>query len=153
VFAPHAKLRGKVGDRAGQAVLRWDEPARSAPLAQRVRQALGFSVAMQLPQPESAAPASPGASQWVRLSPPHLRGRPAAAPALRLVAFIIEHSVIVRNLGHLGESSDMPRAAPIRDPPDVGAWRQTLLAEIDVLALDPIPQLMPHYEEQRQDLG
>jgi hypothetical protein len=36
-------------------------------LAQRVRQALGLSVAMALPQPESAAPASPGASQWVRL--------------------------------------------------------------------------------------
>ncbi len=80
VFALHATLRGAVTERAGQAVLRWDEPAPSGPLAQRVRQAPGFSVAMQLLQPESAAPASPGASQWVRLIARLYEGGPLQCP-------------------------------------------------------------------------
>ncbi|HUG99572.1 MAG TPA: hypothetical protein VMQ83_10400 [Gammaproteobacteria bacterium] len=72
---------------------------------------------------------------------------------MRLIAFILERAVIVSILDHLGEPSEPPRAAPIRDPPEVAAWRRMQMAESDVLVLDPAPQLMPDYENQRQDMG
>jgi len=72
---------------------------------------------------------------------------------MRLIASIVERAVIVRILDHLGEPSEPARAGPIRDPPEMAqAWAEAG-AEFDALAIELISDVMPDYENQRQDLG
>ncbi len=53
---------------------------------------------------------------------------------------------------NLGESSEPPRAGPIRDPPEAArAWAEAA-GDIDAFALEPNTQHMPDYENQRQDV-
>ena len=70
---------------------------------------------------------------------------------MRLVAFIIERATIVRTLSHLGEATDPPRLAAIRDPPE--AARAAFAPEFGLQAFDVPADVMPDDEDQRQDLG
>lgn len=69
---------------------------------------------------------------------------------MRLVAFIIERATIVRILSHLGEATDPPRLAAIRDPPE--AARAAFAPEFEQ-AFDVPADVMLDDEDQRQDVA
>jgi hypothetical protein len=75
--------------------------------------------------------------------------------AMRLIAFIIESTVIVRLLDHLGEPSRALRRAPIRGPPSAddywGDWGAIVACDND--SPDSARHVMPDYESQRQDVS
>ncbi len=72
-------------------------------------------------------------------------------PALRRVAFIIERATIVRILSHLGEATDPPRLAAIRDRPE--AARAAFVPEFELQAFDVPADEMPDDQDQRQDVA
>ncbi len=60
----------------------------------------------------------------------------------------------MRILDHLGESSRAPGMAPIRGPPGGGeAWDGHDVNAYRSLALDPPADVVPDYEDQRQDVS
>jgi len=71
VFAPHAKLRAAVAQRAGQTVTRWGDPPAREDLAERMREGLSLKTLLPPALPESTEPPQAGP----------IRDPPAAAPA------------------------------------------------------------------------
>ncbi|MDQ3524007.1 MAG: hypothetical protein M3451_03005 [Chloroflexota bacterium] len=71
--------------------------------------------------------------------------------AMRLVAFIIERATIVQILSHLGEATDPPRLAAIRDRPE--AARAAFAPVFELQALDVPADVMLDDEDQRQDVA
>ncbi len=61
---------------------------------------------------------------------------------------VIERATIVRILSHLGEATDAPRLAAIRDPPE--AARAAFAPEFELQAFDVRAAVMPDYEDERQ---
>ena len=77
-----------------------------------------------------------------------------SAASAAQIAFIVERAAIVRLLDHLGEPSRMPRRAPIRGPPCAGEWGDgNDIGDCTSLVLDPPVDVMPDYENQRQDVS
>ena len=65
---------------------------------------------------------------------------------MRLVAFIIGRATIVGILSHLGEATDPPRRAAIRDPPE--AARAAFAPEFELQAFEVPEDGMPDYEDR-----
>ena len=138
VFAPHAKRRSQVAERAGPPVASTHAPPTPADLAEVTRRALGCPAQATQPPPQPAPTATPGARSWARLIARIVEIDPRrcrhGGATLRRVAFIVERAVLVRILEHLGEPTRAPRAALIRDPPPsrwASARGRTPLAEAD----------------------
>jgi len=76
---------------------------------------------------------------------------PRYGGAMRLVAFSIERASIVRIRSHLGEATDPPRLAAIRDPPE--AARAAFAPQFALQAFDVPADVIPDDEDQRQDVA
>ena len=72
--------------------------------------------------------------------------------AMQLIAFIVEPTVIVRLLDHLGEPSRALGMASIRGSPRADDYWGAFV-DRDNEPHDPARQAMPDYESQRQDLS
>ena len=150
-FAPHCALRARVAARAGQAM------APSASGDQAAKFGRGLCVFVQAsPAPIAPVRVAPAqARSWARLiariyAVDPLRCRHCGG-AMQLIAFIVESTVIVRLLDHLGEPSRALRRAPIRGPPRASDWGA--IVDCDNDSPDPARHVMPDYESQRQDVS
>ncbi len=70
---------------------------------------------------------------------------------MRLVSFIIERATILRILSRLGEATDPPRLAAIRDRPE--SARAAFAPEFELQAFDKPVDEMPDDEDQRKDVA